>query len=150
MTAMPRMRRLTGRVLAVWLVSWLLLVLQPCCESVAGSLPHEHDAPLPGHAYQVGHDRHGNDEGHDPHVSMTAADVSHKHCDDDADNPNWLSDALPKNNNFKFDHKQSAVIAGVGIGQVLVASETVLTLHHTIQPPPSRRRTYLVTQRFRI
>lgn len=44
-----RHRRLAVAIVGLWLASWSMLVLEPCCEVVAGALPHTHaTGPEPG------------------------------------------------------------------------------------------------------
>ena len=59
-TERSRRRRVLA-LAALWLVSWMLLALQPCCEAVAASLPHAHPSPqvdgltAPGHEHTPSH-----------------------------------------------------------------------------------------------
>lgn len=66
-------RTLTRPILFLWLASWMLAVLQPCCEAVAETLPHEHGHP-PG---QTAHAEHASHEHKHDHGSVP----DHRHCE---------------------------------------------------------------------
>jgi hypothetical protein len=140
MTLMPRMRRMSGKVLTMWLASWLLLMLQPCCESVAGSLPHGHESPPPGYQH---------DDGHAHHEIAVDNPLEHKHCDSDSEQGKYLLDTTSKEN-FNFDQKKLVQIPLSEVNQLPLVLDSTLTLAHVAQSPLLRRQTYLVTQRFRI
>ena len=137
---MPRMRRMSGKVLAMWLASWVLLMLQPCCESVAGSLPHGHEAPSSGYQHEAEHPHHNNAVD-DP--------VEHKHCDNDSDKKKYLPETNLKED-FQLDPQKpiDTIPYEASLFRVVHGYKTAFT--DTVQFPPFRRQTYLVTQRLRI
>ena len=63
-------RRWVHGVLGVWVLAWALVLLQPCCEAVAGSLPHQHVAVAAAEHHH-----------HDPAAeSDTGLALDHDHC----------------------------------------------------------------------
>ena len=59
-----RHRRLAAAVALLWLVSWMMLALEPCCEAVAAALPHAHAATA-DHAHSAGMAPGAESSGHD-------------------------------------------------------------------------------------
>jgi hypothetical protein len=76
----PTARRGAPLLVAVWLASWLLLAVQPCCEAMASVLPHEHAAAT-GHSHGDTPDFH-RDPGHYGHSVP-----GHAHCGSLAQSP---------------------------------------------------------------
>lgn len=140
MTIMSRMRRMSGKMLTMWLASWVLLMLQPCCDSVAGSLPHGHEVPPSGYQH---------DSGHVHHENAVDAPVEHKHCDNHSDKKKYLPETSLKEYS-QFDPQKSTDTIPYEVSLFRVVPGYKITFEHTVQSPPFRRQTYLVTQRLRI
>lgn len=48
-----RHRRLAATLVLLWLASWTVLALEPCCEAVAAAMPHAHTTAN-NHPYSAG------------------------------------------------------------------------------------------------
>jgi len=171
------MSRIAPKVLVVWFASWLLLVLQPCCETLAAMIPHGHDTGAEtsalGHGdHHQGHDstkqantghgdhNHGHDntkqantghgdhnQGHDNNVYV---EEGHQHCDDGTTLLSALPDVVfEKNRSGIFPEKPDAVINTAESKPVNQVS-IYKAKYFPDHPPPSRQKTYLETLRLRI
>jgi len=138
------MKTTAKSVLLIWLASWMLAILQPCCEAVAESLPHKH-----GHDHQSVSHEHTAPAHHDHHPDT----LQHAHCETDV--VKLVDIAVPPatsqltaeifNNSLDHDTEQLALLTDFE----LPAREREFSSFH---PPPSEQiyPIYLVTQRLRI
>ncbi len=135
--------KILGRsFLTIWLASWLLVSLQPCCEAVAENLPHHG-------GYQLVQAGHGvNSE----HVSGDHSVSTHQHC---GKKPLKLIDLVsPPSQQLQtgFAKPEFKPIATI---QTLTGFNTPKTEreYSSYHPPPPANlftRLYLATQRLRI
>lgn len=138
---MSFMRLIATKVLFVLLASWVLTVLQPCCEAIASTLPHDHG--LTQKPLHSDHEHATTDSG-----KLT----DHQHCetnDNDIGNIPWLV-----NENIlagKSESKSDFVTAThVFPEQYTFKSATELSFTYYPPPPSRHHRLYLKTQRLRI
>lgn len=134
------MRHIATKVLFVLLVAWLLAVLQPCCEAIASTIPHDH-----GLTQEV----HHTDQEHS--TTNTGGVTDHQHCETADMDIGEISVLVGEKQQITKPKPKSDVIAVWEIfpSDHLVSSVRSLpNLHH---PPPGRYdRVYLQTQRLRI
>lgn len=138
-------RTLTRPILFLWLASWMLAVLQPCCEAVAETLPHEHGHP-PEQTAHAGHSSHEHNHNHDH-----GAVPDHRHCETEL--VTLIDLTVPPAELAQRD------FSGPSFDQSVVLSNRLSFSPPTIEydyfryhPPPVSpvRRVYLDTQRLRI
>jgi hypothetical protein len=154
------MSRLAPRLTAVMLASWLLLMLQPCCEVIAAAIPHDHAAAAGTHAAQHGSPPPGHHSGtapagdhgdhHSGHNTTPHSNAGHLHCGDGNTRLSHLPDVVVAKNRLGVVAERPDVISQpVGIKP----AHPVLTFKEIYSPahaPPSLQKTYLKTLRLRI
>ncbi|MDX5374354.1 MAG: hypothetical protein LPK43_00990 [Gammaproteobacteria bacterium] len=104
-----RHRRLASTLVLLWLASWMLLALEPCCEAVAAALPHAHAATA-DHAHSTGftpgtqapgHDTGAPGDEHCPSIKTPAGNAPYLPLTGDAnpgtDSPKGIFTPLPRN-----------------------------------------------------
>ncbi len=131
------MRHIAGKVLVVWLLSWMLAVLQPCCEAIASTLPHEH---------AQAQDVHAGD-----HADGADAAADHQHCEPEIADVSDLS--APVSEKLQANHPQpkpdKAAVWLLFPDELTASVARALPVFH--HPPPGRHaRVYLQTQRLRV
>lgn len=131
-------RRLARNVLAVWLASWALTILQPCCEAVASALPHSH--------------AQAQDVGTEHYIDEDIAIVpNHSHCEPELVDASDLSAPISKKIKLKQPKSKLSILAwrAISISATIAFARAILpAFHHP--PPGSDSRLYLQTQRLRI
>jgi len=137
---MSFLRHIATKVLFIVLASWMLAVLQPCCEAIASTLPHDHGLPQEVHHLDQEHS-----------TTSTGGVTNHQHCDtadkDIGKIPALISENI-QSNNFEPKPDVLAVLSAFPGNRSSVAAPGLLTFH---PPPPGRyNRVYLQTQRLRI
>ena len=135
------MRTLTKPILFLWLASWMLAVLQPCCEAVAETLPHEHGHP-PGQTAHAEHASHEHDHGSVP---------DHRHCETELVTLIDLTvpPAGPEQRHFSESSFEQFIVLN---NRLRLSPPTIEYDYFRYHPPPASpvRRVYLDTQRLRI
>ena len=154
---MSFMRLIATKVLFVLLASWVLTVLQPCCEAIASTLPHDHGlTQKPLHSDHE-HDTIGNGKltNHPDHEHATTDSgklTDHQHCetnDNDIGNIPWL---VNENILAGKSESKSDFVTATHVFPEQYTFKSLTELSFTYYPPPPSRhhRLYLKTQRLRI
>jgi len=137
------MKTLGKSFLTLWLASWLLAALQPCCEAVAETLPHHQNIHQSVQTGQHVHSGHLAD-----HQSLS----SHDHC---GSKPLKLFDLVsPPSEQLQISFVKPKFNPVIAI-PTFINNNTSDTGHkeynyHPPPPTPFLTRLYLVTQRLRI
>lgn len=147
---MTYMRRLAGKVLALWLVSSLSLALQPCCEVVASSLPHG-DSELAAEPHGT-HNSHEHVTEQPSRNGTRSHEISaHGHCDSNTTGSSLYLDAQPTVTQARYAYSNPPAMGFIFLESVIILTRVILDFSHAAHPPPSPgQHTYLVTQRFRV
>ena len=137
---MSFMRLIATKVLLVLLASWVLALLQPCCEVIASTLPHEHGLSKEAHHSSQEHS-----------TTQSGAVSNHQHCetaDTDIDEiPVLVSEKLRINNSKP--KSDDVVVRDIFPGERSVSpARHVPIFNYSPTGPPNR--VYLQTQRLRI
>ena len=135
------MRHIATKVLFLVLVSWVLAALQPCCEVIAATLPHEHS-----HSHEV---HHASNEHTTPHASTVE---EHEHCgiaDNEIDITSALVGEKLRLSTSKPKPDTDAVVGIFSAGYSVSHKRSFAILYHP-PPPESYSQAYLLTQRLRI
>lgn len=136
------MKQLAPMVLAIWLASWAIVTLKPCCESILASSQSHHNTENNHHT--DGHSEHHNVAATHQHDSVHDCRIATENIDDltapvtDTYLANYELDAeadtLPITSNASA-HSDNSLLS--------------YSYHHT-HPPPGQSRLYLQTQRIRV
>ena len=126
-----RARRVAPWVLALWGIFLLLTFLQPCCEVLAASLPHDHGSLTADH--------HPGDES-------DGAPPDHEHCPQLQNLHSLLPDGAPPDVNV--DRRPPVIAQGLLTTWPLLAGHQTAPTHlgHSGASPPL----YLLTLRLRM
>ena len=137
------MRQFAPTVLAIWLVSWGIVTLQPCCESILESSQSHHGTQESGdhtdnHGdHQVAADTSHHDSAHDCRVALENLD--------DLAVP--ITDVFISN--YELQPDDDSIIPSTGYLALSDNSLITYIYHHT-HPPPGNNKLYLSTLRIRV
>lgn len=132
------MKQFAPKVLAVWLASWAIVMLQPCCESFLEPSQSHHGSQDSGH--QIDHQ----------HAETTHHDSAHD-CKIAIENLDDLT--APVTETFlsenKYQPDSNTIISYDGY-PVLSKNHIVLYVYHYTHPPPGKTQVYFKTLRIRV
>lgn len=138
------MRQFAPKVLAIWLASWAIVTLHPCCESILASSESHHGSQQSSH-----HSDHHDTDHH------AAADTGHHDSAHDCriaiENLDDL--AVPVTDAFVAKYELvpdiDVVFATTDL-LVLVDNNITSYVYHFTHPPPGGNQLYLSTLRIRV
>ena len=137
------MRQFAPTVLAVWLASWAIVTMQPCCESILQSSQSHHGTQESGH----------HTDNHSDH--KVAADTNHHNpahdCRVALENLDDLSVPVTDTYMAKYELQpdEGSIIPSAGL--LAMADNTLISyVYHFTHPPPGNNQLYLTTLRIRV
>lgn len=144
------MKQFAPKVLAIWLASWAIVTLQPCCASILESSESHHSSQNSGNHSDHHVDHH---TVHDAHHAE--ADISHHNSSHDCriaiENLDDL--AVPVTDKFFASYEQQLDIDSVIFFDSFFAltNNTIISyVYNYIHPPPGNNQLYLTTLRIRV
>ena len=143
-TIIHRRRQQVLALVVLWLVSWMMLVMEPCCEVVAASLPHQHataaehshpSAAVTPHTTGHGHSTGGHDDQHCQTLEAPSGDAP------------FLPLAGDTKSTTDSPH---GIVPPISHTQAVAAVAHTTYENHVRRYAPSGRTLFLRTERLRI
>jgi len=137
------LRKFTPTVLAVWLASWAIVTLQPCCISILEPSHSHHQQQKTGHHsydhsdHQVAADTNHHNSTHDCRIALENLD--------DLVTP--VTDIFQAS--FELQPDNTTYIDSAGY-PALPGNTLVSYVYHHTHPPPGDNQLYLSTLRIRV
>ncbi len=131
------MKQYASAVLAMWLVAWAIVILQPCCDSIFAE--SHHDAQHSSH--------HDHASGHD--TTQASHHSSEQDCRIAIENLDDLAAPVTNAILAEYDYADNVLLTFNDYHEFAVKQPNRKLYHHT-HPPPADNPIYLTTLRIRV